>query len=124
MAMPLRVLILEDNPADAEVMLQALRHAGLHPVVDRVEIEQDFRDQLRLGPEIILADFTLPEFGAVGALQVLQDCELDIPVIIVSGTIGEERAVQIMQQGAADYVMKDRLARLGQAVTQALEKKL
>ena len=124
MATPLRVLIVEDNPADAELMLQALRRAGFDPVGDRVEDEQDFRGHLQRAPEIILADFTLPEFGAVGALQVLQDRELDIPVIIVSGTIGEERAVQIMQQGAADYVMKDRLARLGQAVTRALEKKL
>jgi two-component system, sensor histidine kinase and response regulator len=124
MAMPLRVLIVEDNPSDAELMLQSLRHAGFDPVGDRVEDEQDFRDHLRMAPEIILADFTLPEFGAVGALQILQDCQLDIPVIIVSGTIGEERAVQVMQQGAADYVMKDRLARLGQAVTRALEKQV
>ena len=124
MATPLRVLILEDKPADAELMLQSLRHAGFDPVGDRVESEQDFRDRLELPPDVILADFTLPEFSALGALQILQERKLDIPCIIVSGSIGEERAVQVLQQGAADYVMKDSLGRLGQAVKQALEKKL
>jgi len=123
MGTPFRVLILEDSPSDAELMLHALRTAGFDPTSDVVETESDFRDRLKKDPEIILADFTLPEFSALGAMQILRECALDIPVIIVSGSIGEERAVQIMQQGAADYLMKDTLVRLGQAVKQALEKK-
>src|SRR5947209_6260147 len=123
MATPLHVLILEDNPSDAKLMLHALRSAGYSPIANQVETEQDYRDQLRLAPEIVLSDFSMPEFDALRALEIMQECPLDIPVIIVSGTIGEERAVQIMQHGATDYVMKDRLGRLGLAVTQALEQK-
>jgi signal transduction histidine kinase/HPt (histidine-containing phosphotransfer) domain-containing protein len=124
MATPIHVLIVEDNPSDAELMLHAMRRAGFEPISHRVETEHEFRNRLIAGPEIILADFSLPEFSALAALQVLQECELDIPCIIVSGSLGEERAVQMIQQGAADYIMKDALGRLGQAVKQALEKKL
>ena len=123
MATPLRLLILEDNPSDAALMLHALRGAGYDPIADCVETEQDYRDHLQTAPEIVLSDFSMPEFDALRALEIMQERQLDIPVIIVSGTIGEERAVQIMQRGAADYIMKDRLGRLGQAVTQALEQK-
>ena len=105
-------------------MLHELRRSGYHPTTARVETEQDYRDQLRSTPEIILSDFTMPEFDAFRALEIMQERQLDIPFIIVSGTIGEERAVQIMRRGANDYVTKDRLGRLGQAVAQALEKKL
>ena len=123
MATPLRLLMLEDNPSDAELVLHALRRAGYEPIADRVETEQDYRDHLQTAPEIILADFTMPEFDSLRALEIMQECQLDIPFIIVSGTIGEERAVQVMQRGATDYIMKDRAARLGQAVTNALEQK-
>jgi two-component system cell cycle sensor histidine kinase/response regulator CckA len=123
MATPLSVLILEDNPSDAELVLHSLRRSGYDPIADRVETERDYRDHLQTAPEIILSDFTMPGFDSVRALSIMQECGLDIPVIVVSGTIGEERAVQIMQLGAADYVMKDRLGRLGHAVAQALEKK-
>ncbi|HEX4147129.1 MAG TPA: response regulator [Pirellulales bacterium] len=124
MVQPLSLLIVEDNPDDAALMLHELRRAGFEPVVDRVETEQEFRDRLRLAPEVILADFNLPQFSALAVLAVLEECKLDIPCIVVSGSIGEERAVQILQQGAADYIMKDSLGRLGSAVKQALEKKL
>ena len=123
MATPLRLLILEDNPSDAELMLHALRRAGYDPTAERVETEQDYRDHLQPPPEIILADFSMPEFDALSALEILQVRHLDIPFIIVSDSIGEERAVQVMQRGATDYLLKDRLGRLGQAVAQALEKK-
>ena len=123
MATPLRLLILEDNPSDAELMLHALRHAGYDPIAVRAETEQDFRDHLQDAPEIVLSDFSMPEFDALRALEIMQESQLDIPVIIVSGSIGEERAVQVMQHGANDYLIKDRLGRLGHAVTQALERK-
>jgi len=123
MATPLRLILLEDSPSDAALILHALRHAGYDPIGDRVETEQDYRDRLQSGPEIILADFSMPEFGAMRALEILKECQLDIPCIVVSGTIGDERAVEVMRCGATDYIIKDRLGRLGQAVAQALEKK-
>jgi len=124
MATPLDVLIIEDNLADAELMQRALSRAGFDPIdAHVVASEHDFRDRLQSAPDIILADFTLPGFSALGALETLRECKLDIPCIIVSGSIGEERAVQIVQQGADDYIMKGSLGRLGQAVKQSLDKK-
>ncbi|CAN5191760.1 hypothetical protein BH10PLA2_BH10PLA2_24650 [soil metagenome] len=121
MKTPLRVLLLEDSASDAELVLHSLRRAGYDPLANRIETEEDFLKQLRAPPEIILADFTMPEFDSLRALELLQERQLDIPFIIVSGTIGEERAVQIMQRGATDYIIKDRLGRLGQAVGRALD---
>ena len=123
MGTPLHVLILEDNPFDAKLMLHALSRAGFDPIANRAETEQEFREYLQLAPELILADFCLPQFSALGALQIVQEYKLDIPCIIVSGSIGDERAVQILQQGAADYILKDSMQRLGQAAKMALEKK-
>lgn len=120
MGISLRVLILEDNPSDAELMLHELRRAGYDPTASRVETEQEFLTRLEPAPELILADFSMPEFDSLRALETIKKRHLEIPFIIVSGTIGEERAVQIMQLGATDYIIKDRLGRLGQAVDQAL----
>ncbi|MDB5386443.1 MAG: Blue-light-activated protein [Planctomycetaceae bacterium] len=124
MSTPLRVLILEDNPSDAEALLHALRRAGYDPITTWAETEQDYRAHLQLLPEIILADFSMPEFDALRALEIMQECQVDIPFIIVSGTIGEERAVEVMQRGATDYLLKDRMGRLGQAVAQGIERKV
>jgi signal transduction histidine kinase len=121
MTTPLRVLILEDNPSDAELMLHALRSAGYEPHSQRVETECDFREQLTATTEMILADFSLPEFDAFRALQIVLERRPDIPFILVSGTIGEELAVQAMRLGATDFILKDRMGRLGKAVSQALE---
>src|SRR5579862_4440664 len=123
MAIPLRLRILEDNPSDAQLMLHEIRRVGFDPLATVVETEPDYRDKLLARPEIILSDFSMPEFDALRALEILKESDLDIPVIIVSGSIGEDRAVQVMLRGASDYVVKDRIGRLGQAVTQALEKK-
>ena len=123
MATPLRLLILEDHPADAELILHALRRAGYDPIADRVETEQDFRGRLELGIQVILADYSMPEFGALRVLEIMHELQLNIPVIVVSGSIEEEYAAQILQRGATDYVMKDRTARLGHVVAQALEQK-
>src|SRR5437016_4743229 len=119
----LNVLILEDRPDDAELMLHALRRAGFDPEWQRVETAADYLAHLHADVDVILADYSLPQFDALRALQLLQERGVDIPFIIVSGTIGEELAVAAMKQGAADYLLKDRLARLGQVVTQALEQK-
>jgi PAS domain S-box-containing protein len=118
---PLRVLILEDRPAEAELMLHELRRGGFEPDWQRVETEADYLATLDPALDLILADYNLPQFDGLRALAMLQERGLDIPFIIVSGVIGEDLAVSAMKQGAADYLLKDRLARLGPAAAQALE---
>ncbi len=120
MTTPLRVLIVEDNPQDAELVVRALQRAGFTPDWRRVETEAAFLGSLDAGFDIILSDFAMPQFDGLRALALLQQHGLDVPFILVSGTIGEDAAVEAMKQGAADYLLKDRLARLGRAVTQAL----
>jgi PAS domain S-box-containing protein len=123
MAVPLNLLILEDRPTDAELLIFELRDAGYQPIWKRVDTEADYLAALNNQLDIILADFSLPQFNALRALRHLQDRQLDIPFIVVTGTISEEVAVDCMKQGAADYLIKDRLGRLGQAVERALEQK-
>jgi sigma-B regulation protein RsbU (phosphoserine phosphatase) len=123
MSISLRVLILEDNPADAELILHELQRAGFEPDWQRVDTEPDYLAHLEPTLDIILSDYTMPQFNALRALQLLRESGLDIPLIIVSGTIGEDLAVYTIKQGAADYLLKDRLRRLGPAVVQALEQK-
>jgi PAS domain S-box-containing protein len=121
MPRPLHVLIVEDSPADAELALRELRHAGFDPVWQRVDNETDYLDRLRANPEVILSDYRLPQFTGLRALELLRERGDDIPFILISGTIGEEMAVEAMRRGAADYLLKDRLARLGPAILHALE---
>lgn len=123
MMTPIKVLVLEDMPADAELMIHELRRSGFDPEWWRVDTEQDYLASLSVPMDIILSDYSLPQFDALKALQHLLNRQLDIPFIIVSGAITEETAVECMKLGAADYLIKDRLARLGQAVTHALEQK-
>ncbi len=123
MPTPLSVLILEDRPADAELMLHELRQAGFAPSAQRVETEEQYLRCLDSPPEVILADYRLPQFDGMRALELLRARKLDVPFILVSGAIGEELAAEAVKRGAADYLLKDRLARLGHAVTAALEQK-
>ena len=104
-------------------MAQELRQAGLDPDWKRVDTESDYLAHLRPELDVILADYRLPGFDAFRALDLLKGCALDIPFIIVSGAIGEDTAVAAIKQGAADYLLKDRLARLGPAVVQAMDHK-
>ena len=117
----LRLLILEDQPADADLAILQLERAGFDPRWQRVETEREFVSAL--GPELdlILADYQLPHYDALRALARVRECGVETPFIIVSGNIGEELAVSAMQQGAADFIIKDRFGRLGPAVTRALE---
>ena len=119
----LRVLVVEDRSADAELMVAELRRAGFAFDWHRVDTERDFLTHLNPLPDIVLADFHMPQFTGLRALQILKERGLDIPFIIVSGSIEEEVAVDAMQQGASDYLLKDRLIRLGAAVNRALEAK-
>ncbi|NTU82416.1 MAG: response regulator [Chloroflexales bacterium] len=121
MSISLNVLILEDRPADAELILRELRRAGFAPLWRRVDSEAAFLAELSPDLDLILADYELPQFDARRALELLQWRGLDIPFIIVSGAIGEEEAVAAMRRGAADYLLKDRLARLGTAIEHVLQ---
>ncbi|MEI7729131.1 MAG: PAS domain S-box protein [Verrucomicrobiota bacterium] len=120
MSTKLKVLILEDLPADAELVLHELKHGGYEPEWKRVETKADFLAELNQGWEIVLADYSLPLFDGLQALELLRERGLDIPFILVSGTLGEDNAVAAMKAGASNYVMKDKLARLGPVVEREL----
>jgi PAS domain S-box-containing protein len=118
---PLRVLILEDNPDDAELLVQELQRADFDPDWKLVATEQDYLAQLNATLDLILSDFSMPGFSGLRALRLLRERGLDIPFILVSGTVGEDVAVSAIQAGAADYLLKDRLGRLGSAIRRVLE---
>jgi signal transduction histidine kinase len=122
MPQQMQVLIVEDNPADAELLVRELRRSGLAFDWQRVDTEADYLAKLSSSFHLILSDFEMPEFNGRRALELLkQQPTLDIPFIIVSGTIGEEMAVAVMREGAADYLLKDRITRLAPAVRRALQ---
>jgi len=123
MTEPLRVLIVEDRPSDAELMVLQLEDEGFDPESVRVENGPDYLAALDSSWDVILSDWRLPRFSGLQALHLLRETDLDIPFVIVSGGIGEEAAVDAVHQGADDYVFKDRLARLGPAVRHAVEAK-
>jgi PAS domain S-box-containing protein len=121
MSQSLRVLLVEDSEDDALPILQALRRDGYAPTYERVQNEQAARAALACFDwDVVLCDYVRPGFDAPGVLKVVQESKSDAPVIVVSGTVGEEMAVTAMQLGAADYVLKDRLTRLGSAVAKAI----
>jgi CheY-like chemotaxis protein len=117
----LRILILEDQPTDAELMQCEVRKEGIAFSARRVETEADFRKQLReFRPGLILADYKLPSYDGMSALATVQEEYAEAPFILVSGTVGEEIAIDALQHGATDYVLKQRLSRLGPSVRRAL----
>ncbi len=123
MVNPLNVVILEDRPADVELALYELRRAGFDLTARHVDNEADFVASLDPPPDIILADYSLPQWDAPRALRAVQERGLDVPFIMMSGTVGEDIAVECIKLGAVDYLLKDRMARLGSAVKNALEEK-
>jgi DNA-binding NtrC family response regulator len=104
-------------------MEHELRQAGYDPRIEVVETEEDFLGHLTPELDVILADYTLSRFDALRALTHLRENELDVPCIIVSSTLSDEWAVETIRQGAADYLLKDRLARLGPAVRRAMRER-
>lgn len=117
MGEPLRLLLVEDSDIDAQLLAYDLSHANFEVKMQRVETEEGMRLALAQGTwDAIISDFRLPAFSAPDALAVLRESGLDLPFIIVSGTIGEETAVQIMRSGAHDYLMKSNLNRLAEAL--------
>jgi PAS domain S-box-containing protein len=124
MTKPLRILILEDQPADAELVSRELRDAGFDFVAKRVATENEFLAELwNHAPQLILADYSLPAYDGLSALAAAQKQCPQTPFIFVSGSLGEERAIETLQRGATDYVLKERLARLGPAVRRALRER-
>jgi diguanylate cyclase (GGDEF)-like protein/PAS domain S-box-containing protein len=118
----IKVLLVEDRVDDAELLLAEMRRRGLPVVSLRVESEPAYTDALRhFAPQLILSDYTLPEFDGPLALRIARRERPDTPFIFVSGTIGEERAIDALQQGAVDYVLKDNRARLVPAIERALK---
>jgi len=119
----LHILLLEDRETDAELTLNAVRRAGFDPKWTRVETEKEFIARLADRIDVILADYSMPQFTALKALDIMNQRGLNIPFIIVSGTIGEETAVEAIKNGASDYLLKDRLGRLGNAIRLAIDQK-
>jgi PAS domain S-box-containing protein len=119
----IRVLIVEDRHDDAEIMALALEADNFAVTWQRVETAEEYLKQLSPDVDVVLADYTLPQFNASAALGILKGTGLDIPFIVVTGTVSEELAVSCMKQGAADYLLKDRLSRLGEAVRQAVKQR-
>jgi diguanylate cyclase (GGDEF)-like protein/PAS domain S-box-containing protein len=115
-----RVVHVEDSEADAQLIFRALREAGYELAWTRVCREADFLRALEPPPDVVLADYRLPGFSGLRALELLKKRHPDVPLLIVSGTIGEEKAVEAIRLGADDYVLKDRLARLPTAVKNAV----
>ena len=120
---PKRVLILEDSPLDAELMVRELRQAGLEVEAQRVETEVAFAAALLAEPDLILSDNAMPTFGSREALGLLRSKGQDVPFIVVSGAMRPDVAAQLLGDGAADYVLKNELNRLGAAALQALKKR-
>jgi|SRR5580658_854626 signal transduction histidine kinase len=120
----LRVLLVEDELADAELILRALRQSGFEATEDIAQTEERFTSLVRKNSyDVILADYKLPNWNGMESVELLRREGLDIPVILVSGALGELTAVECIKQGAADYVLKDQLARLPGSVRRAVREK-
>jgi len=117
----LNVLIVEDSPEDAEILAYQIKRAGFALKWTLAASEADYLAALRPDLDAIVADYTLPSFDAMRALSLMQERGLDIPFIVVTGSVSEEAAVGCIRAGAADYLLKDRLTRLGSAITRAIE---
>jgi len=118
----LRILLVEDSADDAMLIEQALRHAGMAPLMRRVDSSVSLAAELSQDSwDLVLSDYFLPGFSGAEALQLLRSCNIDIPFIVVSGRIGEREAVALIKAGADDYVMKDDLARLASVLQRCLD---
>jgi PAS domain S-box-containing protein len=122
MSKPLRIIMVEDSEDDALLTIRALKKGGYEPVYERVETAEAMRKALRKKTwDVILCDYKMPQFNGLAAIALLKETGVDIPIIIVSGAIGEETAVECMRSGAQDYVMKGNLSRLVSAIERELK---
>ena len=121
---PLRLLILEDSPQDAELAAASLKRAGYSLSLEVTDSPERFQQRLEQGEwDLVLADYNLHTWNAMDALEILRESGRDVPLLVVTGSVGDEAAVECIRQGAADYVLKDRLQRLPVAVDRALREK-
>lgn len=120
----LDVLLVEDSPRDAELVERTLRRGGIAFTARRVETERAMRAALAgAPPDVILADYHLPTFDGISALRIARELAPHVPFIFVSGSLGEDRAVQALHDGATDYIAKDRPTRLPSAVERAIRER-
>lgn len=118
----LRILILEDVPTDAELIQFELKEAGTAFIPKCVKDKRAYLAAIdEFFPDIILSDYSLPSFDGLSALKIAGEKCPDVPFVFVSGALGEETAIELLKQGATDYVLKSRLSRLGPAVFRALQ---
>ena len=121
--MTIRVLNLEDDPTDSELVLRELKRTGLDFTFERVTGRGPFLAALRgQPPDVIISDHNVPQFNGRAALDIVRDMAPGTPFILFTGSLNEEAAVAYMKAGAADYILKDRVARLGPAVQEALQR--
>jgi signal transduction histidine kinase len=120
----LRVLLVEDSPDDVELIVRSLHRGGYDVISDVVQTAEEFVRQIRTNAyDIILTDYHLPKWNGMAVLDLLSQDSLDVPVILVSGSLGEVTAVECIKRGASDYVLKDNLSRLTASVRRALQEK-
>ncbi len=121
MGEPLRLVLVEDSEVDAELLLTELRRGGFAPQAHRVVDEAGLRAALSADEwDMAILDYRLPSFSAPAAIEVIREMAADVPIVVVSGAIGDEQAVETLKAGAGDYVLKDNLARLAPAVRRGL----
>ena len=113
---PLRALLIEDSELDAHLLLRELKRAGYQATHSRVQNASELRAALEQDWDIALSDYSMPGFSGLEALQILKESAQDLPAIIISGTIGEDTAVEALQAGASDFMVKGKLGRLGPAI--------
>ncbi len=122
MSSPAKILHLEDDPLDAELIERRLKQDGVKCEIQRVDSEAGLLKALKLGAvDLVLADYSLPGCDGLEALRLAKELRPEIPLLIVSGVLGEEAAVESLKNGATDYILKDRLSRLAPAVRRALD---
>jgi signal transduction histidine kinase len=118
---PLRILVFEDRPEDAELSLHTLRTAGFTVAADVASTLGVLKQRLQTASyDVVLSDYNLPDATGMDALETMKSCGAEIPFVLVTGSLGDEKAVECLKQGVSDYVLKDRLVRLPSAVKRAL----
>jgi PAS domain S-box-containing protein len=119
-AEPLRLLLVEDSDDDAELVLRELKRSGFDVAVRRVQTAPSLKAALEEDWDFVLCDYTMPQLDAPTALRIVRERSVDVPFIVVSGTVGEDTAVEVMRSGANDYLLKGNLTRLGPAITREI----
>jgi CheY-like chemotaxis protein len=118
----LHVLMVDDSEDDVLLIMRKLNKGGYNPVYERVETSAAMKKSLKKKQwDIVLCDYNMPNFSGPSAIAVLKEANIDIPIIMVSGTIGEKKAVECLRYGARDYIMKDNLSRLCPAIDRELK---